>query len=148
MVIPSLRKFDHDVQHLLHHFGIKGAGRLIEEHHFRLHTKASGNGDTLLLAARKLSGVFCGLFGDMHLFEIIHGDVFGFGARELSDPDGAKSKVFQYRQMREKIEVLEHHADFNPDFFDILDIVGEFDIIDDNLSALMFLEAVDAPDQG
>ena len=50
--------------------------------------------------------------------------------------------------MREKIEVLEHHANFNPDFFDILDIVGELDIIHDNSAALMFLEAIDAPDQG
>jgi hypothetical protein len=49
--------------------------------------------------------------------------------------------------MREKIKVLRHHADFAPHGIDIFQIVGQFDPIDDDLSLLMFLQAVDAADQ-
>jgi hypothetical protein len=48
----------------------------------------------------------------------------------------------------EEVEMLEHHADFRPDFLDILDIVGQFDAVDDDPSALVFLQPVDAADQG
>ena len=50
--------------------------------------------------------------------------------------------------MREQIEVLEHHADFAPDFVDLLQIIGQFNIIDEDFALLMLLQPVDAADQG
>ena len=49
--------------------------------------------------------------------------------------------------MREQVEMLEHHADFAPDLVDLLQVVGEFDAVDDDLALLMLLEPVDAADQ-
>ena len=49
--------------------------------------------------------------------------------------------------MREQIELLEHHADLAPDRVDALQVVGQFDAVDDNSAALMLLEAIDAADQ-
>ena len=42
--------------------------------------------------------------------------------------------------------MLEHHADFATDFVDLADVVGELDSIDDNLTALMLFQAIDATD--
>ena len=49
--------------------------------------------------------------------------------------------------MREQVEMLEHHADFAPDFVDLLEIVGKLDPIDDDPARLMLLETVDAADE-
>ena len=36
--------------------------------------------------------------------------------------------------------MLEHHADLAADRVDVLEVVGQFDPVDDNLALLMFLE--------
>ena len=38
-------------QHLPHHCGVEGAGRLIEQQRLRFHHQATADGDALLLAA-------------------------------------------------------------------------------------------------
>ena len=50
--------------------------------------------------------------------------------------------------MGEKVEVLEAHADLAADLVDVLDVVCQLDAIDDDLAALVFLEAVDAANHG
>ncbi len=59
---------------------------------------------------------------------------------------GASVQFFQDRQMREEVEVLEHHADLAADLVDALEVVGEFDAVDDDLAGLVLLQAVDAAD--
>ena len=50
--------------------------------------------------------------------------------------------------MREKVEVLEHHADLAAHLVDLLQIVGELDAVDDDLALLVLFQAVDAADHG
>ncbi len=50
--------------------------------------------------------------------------------------------------MGKQVEVLKHHADLAADLLDVLEIAGELGALDDELAALMLLEAVDATDQG
>src|SRR5690606_2073914 len=50
-------------------------------------------------------------------------------------------------EVREKIERLEHHADFGADFIDVPEVVGELDAVDDDLALLVFFETVDAADE-
>ena len=50
--------------------------------------------------------------------------------------------------MREEVEGLKHHADLAPDGVDVLQIVGQFDTVDDDAAFLMGLKPVDAADQG
>jgi hypothetical protein len=50
--------------------------------------------------------------------------------------------------VREKVEVLKNHAHFFADLLNVLQVIGQFDAIDDNPAALMFLQPVDAADQG
>ena len=48
--------------------------------------------------------------------------------------------------MREEVEVLEHHADLAPDGIDILQVIGQFGTIDDDMALLVFFQSVDAAD--
>ena len=61
---------------------------------------------------------------------------------------GPRQRFFQDGQVGEEVEVLEDHADFHADFFDILEIVGQLDAVHDDLAPLVLLQAVDAADQG
>src|SRR5262249_32391512 len=56
--------------------------------------------------------------------------------------------VFEHGQVREQVELLEHHSDFAPDFVDALEVMGQRDAFDDHLAALVVLERVDAAYQG
>ena len=56
----------HQFQNLAHHFGVEGAGGLVEQDHVRVHGKGTGNGNALLLAAGKALGVGVGLVGQAH----------------------------------------------------------------------------------
>jgi uncharacterized transporter YbjL len=59
---------------------------------------------------------------------------------------GAKRAVFQNRQMRKQVEVLKAHADFAADLVDLLQIVGQFRTVDDDLAGLVLFQTVDAAD--
>ena len=49
--------------------------------------------------------------------------------------------------MRKQVEGLKQHADLAAHLVDILQVVGEFDAIDDNIALLMLLQPVDATHQ-
>src|SRR5690606_18345640 len=59
-----------------------------------------------------------------------------------------KREVLQDGQVREEVEVLEHHAHFAAHFVDALEIGRQLGAVDDDLAFLMLFEAIDAADQG
>ena len=100
----------HQFQNLAHHFGVEGAGGLVEQDHVRIHGKGTGNGNTLLLATGKALGVGIGLVGQAHAgqqFVCLGGD--GFLILQLQQ-GGGQLQIFLHSQVREQVEVLEHHA--------------------------------------
>ena len=60
---------------------------------------------------------------------------------------GASVQVLEHREVREQVELLEHHADVAAHRVDRLHVVGELDAVDDEVARLMLLEPVDAADQ-
>jgi hypothetical protein len=50
--------------------------------------------------------------------------------------------------MRKEIEALEYHADFAPDRFHFLLVVGQFEPIHRDAAAVVLLQPVDAADHG
>ena len=50
--------------------------------------------------------------------------------------------------MWKQIEVLEDHADLAADLIDVLDVLGEFGTVDDDLSFLVLLQSIDTADHG
>jgi hypothetical protein len=99
-----------------------------------------------LLAARELARIFVRLLGDAHALQIEHRGFFGFGLGHFAHPDRRQRQVLQHGQMRKQVEVLEHHADFAADRFDVLEVVGELDPVDHQRALLMLLQPVDAAD--
>jgi hypothetical protein len=78
----------------------------------------------------------------------VHGHHFRLPLRHLLHPDRRERAVLEDREMREEVEVLEHHADIATDLVDLLDIVGKLHTIHHNVTLLVLLQAVDAADHG
>ena len=76
------------------------------------------------------------------------GQFLGLALGHVAHPDRAQCQILEHRQMGEKIEVLKHHADFAANGVNVFQIVGELRPVHDDLALLVFLEPVDAPDQG
>ena len=100
----------HNVQHLADHFGVERGGRLVEEHHVRLHRKRAHYRNTLLLAAGELRGVRVGPVAKTDSLQKRVRLGFGLGLRHMLDQHGSHGHVAHYRLVREEVEMLEHHA--------------------------------------
>ena len=146
--MPWLGHVDHHVQHFLDHFGVQRAGGLVKQHDLGLEAQGAGNRHALLLAARELQRVLAGLLGNAHALELHHGFFFGLLLGHLADPHRRQRQVLQHGQVREQVELLEHHADFLAHVVDGLDIVGELDAVHRQVALLVLFEPVDAADQG
>jgi hypothetical protein len=138
----------HDIEHLADHLRIEGRRRLVEEHDLRVHGESACDRDALLLAARQLRGVLVCLLGDADAREQLHASRFRIGARGPPHSHGRQDDVLERGEVREQVERLEHHADLAADGGDVADVVGELDAVDDDLAALVLLEAVDRADEG
>ena len=54
--------------------------------------------------------------------------------------------VVEHGQVREQVELLEHHARLPADVLDVAEVVGELDAVDDDATRVVLFEPVDAPD--
>src|SRR3954466_6525829 len=137
----------HDVQHLLDHLRIERGGRLVEEHDLRPHGERTRDGDALLLSARELAGIFVRLLGDANALEQVHGERAGLSRWHAPYANGGKRDVLQDREMREKVERLEHHADLGAHRVQRRRGIVELMAVDDDTPALMALEPAHAADE-
>ena len=80
--------------------------------------------------------------------QVLHRDLLGLLLRHLLHPDRRERAVLQDGEVREEVEVLEHHADLAADLVDPLEVVGELDAVDDDAALLVLLQPVDAADHG
>ncbi len=78
----------------------------------------------------------------------MHRDFFRLLLWHFTNPDRCERAVLQNGQMREEVEVLEHHADFAAHFVDLLEIIGELNTINNDLAFLVFFQTIDATDHG
>nr|GEY82994.1 hypothetical protein [Tanacetum cinerariifolium] len=116
------RQADHGVEHFFHHFRVEGRSRLVEQHDFRLHAQRAGNCHALLLATGQLARILVRLLRNTHALQVVHGDFFGLALGHLAHPHRRQRAVLQDGQVREQVEVLEHHADFATNRLDLLQI--------------------------
>ena len=130
-------QFDHHVQYFLDHLRVKGRGGLVKQHHVRVHAQRAGNGDPLLLATGELARILLRLFGDAYPLQVAHGLLFGFFARLFLYPHRGDTAVLQHREVREQVEVLEHHADATANLLDAFNILGQRHAAYRNLAFLM-----------
>ena len=141
------RQFDHHVQHFFDHFRVERRGRFVEEQYFAVHAQGAGDGDTLLLSAGELAGVFVRLFADTDAFEVLPRRRFRLGARLFVHPDRAEGEVVEDSEVREEVELLEDHADFAPEIARLFGAAGEEFTVQADFAFLVVFQAVDAADQ-
>ena len=137
----------HHVQHFLDHLRVQRRGGLVKQHDLGLEAQCAGNRHALLLAARELQRVLEGLLGDLDALELLHGFFFGFLLGDFADPHGRERQVFEHGQVREQIELLEHHAHLLADRVNRFDVVGQLNAVNDQPALLVLFQPVDAADQ-
>ena len=105
-----LGELAHDAEDLSDHGRVESGGGLVEEDGLRVHGERTGDGDPLLLSARKGIGMDVGLLGHADLLQKLHGLLAGFflgGAEQLH---GGVGDIFEDGHVVEEVETLEDHA--------------------------------------
>ncbi len=145
---PFFGQILHDLQHFVAQLRIERGGRLVEQHHFRLHRQRAGNRHALLLAARQFRRVMVGALRQTDFGQQLARQLFRIGLLRAAYADRAEGDIFQRRQVREQIELLEHHAGFLADQPIVHFRIVGFQAVDDQIAAGDFFQLVDAAQQG
>ena len=143
-----VRQFDHDVQHFVDHFRIERRSRFIEQHGDRIHAQRAGDGDALLLAAGQLTGELVGMGGEADALQQLQALLARGGLVALEHFHLRQRQVVDDRQVREQLEVLEHHADLGTQLRQVGFLVVDRRAVHQDVALLDRLEAVDGFDQG
>ena len=88
------------------------------------------------------------LLRNTHALEEMHGNLLGLTLGHLAYPHRRQRAVLQHGQVREQVEVLEHHAHFATNRLDVLEVAGQLGAIDHDAPLLMFFQTVDAANGG
>ena len=111
IVIPSGAEIGNQLQNPLDHFRIQRGGRLVEEHHLRGHRQCAGDRDPLLLATGQHRGPGTGLVLQANSVQLGQRQVAGLVGGQPTQFARRQRNVLQDAELREEIELLEHHAD-------------------------------------
>ena len=144
----GVRQFAHDGQYFVDHFRVERGSRLIKQKHLGVHCQCPRDCHALLLTARKLNRVLVRLILQPDAFEQRHGLCFRIRARHLANADRRERDVSQNGQVREQVETLEDHANLAPDGVEVLNIVVEFDAVDDDFTGVVLLQPVERTQEG
>ena len=124
--------------------GVERACRLIEEHDLRLHHKRADNGHALLLSAGQLRGVRISSVAEADALQKLQRLRVRRLLRFMQEFHGRESHVSQDGHVREKIEMLEHHAHLLPVEVDVAAFVSDIDAIEQNLPTRRDLQQIEA----
>ena len=145
IVMPSLASVDHHVEHLVDHLRVERRGRLVEQHRDRVHRQRARDRDALLLAAGELAGKLVLVRDQADAVEQLAGLLVGLPSRSRpSTLICASVRFSRDRQVREQLEVLEHHADARAQLRQVGLRVADRDAVDGDVALLERLERVDA----
>ena len=90
----------HDIEHLADHLGIECRGRLIEEHHLRMHREGTCNGNTLLLTAREIVGIGIRLLRQPYTSKQLTRRFLSIGACDMLHLHRGEHDVIEHRHVR------------------------------------------------
>ena len=122
--------------------------RLIKQHHFRFDRQGAGNRHTLLLTAGELGREVVRTFCQADFRQQIFCQRFRRRFAGTAHAQWAKHHVFQRRQVREQVELLEHHARFLTNQTVVHFWVVYLQAVDDQIAAGDLFQLVDAAQQG
>ena len=145
--LALLGKVQHNVQHLAHHFRIKGSGHFVKQKDLRVHAQCTHDGNALLLAAGKLPRVAVFLGKQAHTVQQSFGLLLHFRFGALLHLGGCQKHIVQHRHVREQLVALEHHADPLAQLGEVFAAVGNGLTAQTHTAALGGLQTVQAAQQ-
>ena len=135
-------KLLHDLQYLADHFRVECRGRLVKQHDIRVHRERARNGDSLLLTAGKLRRIAVRLVRQTDARKQLERTLVRLLVAHDLELDRSELDVFLDRQMREQVELLEHHAHAAAHQIDVGLLRGDVLALKDDLAARRLLEQV------
>ena len=125
MVMPSWARPHHHVEHLADHLGVERRGRLVEQHHDRIHRQRARDRHALLLAAGELAGELVLVRRQADAVEHLQAALDRLVLAAAEHLDLRQRQVVGDRQVREQLEMLEHHADARAQLGQVGLLVGD-----------------------
>ena len=114
----------HDVEHLADERRVEGRRGLVEQQDLGLHRERPGDRDALLLAAGQARRVLVALLGQAHLVEVLLGRRDRLRPGHALHADGPLDQVVDDLEVREQVELLEHHLGAQPHLPDLLPVAA------------------------
>ena len=111
IVAPSRCRFCKQFHHCFAVARVEVSGRLVRQQDRRLSPQCAGDGDTLLLTARKLRGIVPHAVRHADALQRLHDALFAFGGRHPLPVGQWQLDVFVDGQIADQIEALEDEAD-------------------------------------
>ena len=136
-----------DVEHLLHHLGVKRARGLVEQHDLRVHVEGAGDGHALLLAAGELVGVLVHLAFQPHALKVGEAVALCLLARDFEHFDGSERHVLEHGLVRVEVVALEHHGHVAGERAGVHLAVGQVHPLHHDRARVGHFQAVDAADE-
>ena len=142
-----LGQIPHEIQHLAHHFGVKGGGGLVEEHDLRIHGQRPDDGDTLLLTTGEHVGILVGLIGQTDTLQ--QGARLGFrlGGGLFLQRYRRQRDVLEHGLVGKQVEMLEHHAHLLAVEVDVHRLAGQIHAVEEDGAGGRLLQHVQAAQQ-
>ena len=138
------RQVAHNAEDVAHELGVEGARSLVKQHHVRVHRQRSRDGNALLLAAGELAGHVVHALAHAHLVELGERDFLCLLGGALEDLLLGDHDVLLHAEVREEVELLEHHAKLGAHGVDVLALGADVGALEDDLAARGGLEQVHA----
>ena len=138
----------HQVQNLTDHFRVKCRSRLVKQHHVRIHRQRTCDRDTLLLTTGQLLGVSIRLVGQADTREQLKCTLVRLFLAHQAQLNRCQLDVFLNGQVREQVELLEHHSHLLTHLVDIVLGVGDINPLKGDSTAGRLLEQVQAAQEG
>ena len=145
---PLFRQRADHVQYFLHHLGIEGGGRLVEQDHAWLHGQCAGNRCALLLTTGKLCRESVALVGDPHLLKKGLSRLNGLGLGLAQHTARRLDNVVEDAHVRPEIEVLKDKTDAGTQSVDLAVVCGNQIALPTALELELFASDQDLPLMG
>ena len=138
----------HDFEYLADHFRVERRGRLVEQHHVRIHCQRTRDGDTLLLTAGKLCRIAVRLIRQTDTRKQLERTLVRLFIGHDLELDRCQLDILAHGQVREQVELLKHHAHTAAHQIDIRVLSGDVLSLEDDFAAGRLLEQVQAAQKG
>ena len=138
----------HHVQHLADHFWVERRGRFIEQHHDRVHRQRTRNRHPLLLTAGELTGELVLVGRQAHSVQHLHAARHRIVLAAAQHLDLRHRQVLGHAEVREQLEMLEHHAHARAQLGQVGLGVGQRHAVHHDVALLKRLQGIDGLDQG